>query len=286
MRPRSSRSSIVLTLMAALALFALLALSPSDGSASNRVRRGRYRPGPPGGVYARNAVAIDPQTGTTLFEKDPGAEVPIASLTKLMTALVLLEQHPDLDQVVEITLDDRHGAGHTHLTRREHVRIGDLLRMSLMISDNAATRALARGSGLPLDDFVGRMNGRASELGLAHTRFVDPAGLDPGNVSTAVEVAALLRRIMTTREYHFVSASRRSHDLSNTNRMVYDRYEVVGGKTGHIGAAGFCVATWLRDDGRDLIAVVLGAPNSPTRFNDVRRIVRQVAARSAADVGR
>ena len=167
--------------------------------------------------------------------------------------------------------------------------------MSLMVSDNCATRVLARASGLEADEFVQRMNLRAAGMGLAHTRFVEVTGLDERNVSTAVEVARLLqvatdhplmRSIMTKRSYNFVSGSRRSHDLRNTNRLVYGSYNILSGKTGHIGAAGFCVATWLRHNGQDVIAVVLGAPNSPTRFNDVRRIVQRVESTRRSQLGR
>lgn len=243
------------------------------------------RKSPPGGVYARHAVAIDPVSGETLFQKDPARTVPIASITKLMTAMVVREREPDLDEVVEVTREHRRGAGRSRVRIGERVRLGDLLHLSLMVSDNCATRTLASNVGLSSDDFVMRMNERARELGLEHTHFVEVTGLRGENVSTALEVAtllraaaedSLLRTIMAKRSFTFTSESARAHEFPNTNRMVYDRFEVLAGKTGHIGDAGYCVVTWLRDGEHDLIAVVLGAPNSKTRFNDVRRIMSRV----------
>ena len=99
-----------------------------------RRHRGRRLAPPAGGVYARNAILVDPSTGEVLFEKNSASSVPIASLTKLMTALVFLEQKPDLSREVEVTPTELNGAGHTQLRRGEHVALGDLLHMSLMCS--------------------------------------------------------------------------------------------------------------------------------------------------------
>ena len=243
----------------------------------------RARRAPPGGCYARSAIVVDPATGQVLYEKNAEATVPIASLTKLMTVLVFLERKPDLDRMAEVTREDLRGAGHTGLRNRERVALRDLLHMSLMCSDNAATRVLVRESALDPEDFLARMNQRALELGLTHTRYVEFTGLDERNVSTASDVARLLRAaadhptihgISITRSYEFRSASRR-HMVANTNRLLYGRYEVLGGKTGFIQESGYCLATWLRAQGREMIAVVLGAPTNATRFADVMRLVQK-----------
>lgn len=260
-----------------------------------RARRRRGRRLPPGGVvWARNAVVLDPVTNEILYEKNAGVTVPIASLSKLMTAMVFLEQQPDLDRVVEVTRGDLSGAGHTQLRNRERVAIRDLLHMSLMCSDNVATRVLARESGLPREDFLARMNRHGVELGLERTRFVEFTGLDERNVSTATDCARMLRaaaavpmirEITTTRSYEFTAEYRtwrRRHQIGNTNRLLYGRYEVRGGKTGFILEAGYCLATWVHTQGRDLIAVVLGAPTAATRFADVVRLVQRTTETSAA----
>ena len=258
--------------------------------AATRHRRVRHRRlPPPGGVYARNAILLDPTTGEVLFEKNSSRSVPIASLSKLMTAIVFLEQKPDLTRPAEVTATEISGAGHTQLRRGEVAPLGELLHMSLMCSDNCATRVLARESGLPAAEFVARMNRKAVELGLTGTRFVEFTGLDEHNVSTASDVARLLHaaanepliaEITTTRSYEF-RTQRRWHAISNTNRLLYGRYEILGGKTGFIFEAGYCFATWVRTEGRDLIAVVLGAPTNATRFADAVRLIQKVSQPTA-----
>jgi serine-type D-Ala-D-Ala endopeptidase (penicillin-binding protein 7) len=251
----------------------------------------RARRAPPGGCYARSAIVVDPATGAILYEKNADATVPIASITKLMTVMVFLEGKPDLDRMADVTSEDLKGAGHTRLRNHEHVALGDLLHMTLMCSDNAATRVLVRESSLAPEDFLARMNQKALELGLTHTRYVEFTGLDQRNVSTASDVARLLRvaanqpmihGITTTRSYEFSSTrpyGSRSipsrHMVANTNRLLYGRYEILGGKTGFIQESGYCLATWLRAEGREMIAVVLGAPTNATRFADVMRLVQK-----------
>ncbi len=267
-------------------------------AASRRKSKRRRAPAPPpGGVYARNAVVIDPATDRVLFEKKSDQTVPIASITKLMTALVFLEQQPDLRRRVEVTREEIRGGGHTQLWNRERVALYDLLHMSLMNSDNVATRVLARESGLDRAEFVERMNDKARSLGLGNTRFAETTGLDNRNVSTAVDVAKLLRaaadhylirEVTTTPDYVFLGeypGSRRTitrtHQIVNTNRLLRsNRYEFSCSKTGFISQSGYCVATWVRDRGRDLIAVVLGAPTNATRFADIVRLVQRTQTAS------
>lgn len=260
---------------------------------SSHARRRGHRAPPPGGVYSRNAILVDPGTGEVLFEKNSASSVPIASLTKLMTALVFLEQKPNLDREVEVTTIELSGAGHTQLRNGENVALGDLLHMSLMCSDNVATRVLARESGLSGDDFVARMNRKAVELGLRGSRFVEFTGLDDRNVSSAADVARMLHaaahdplihQITTTREYEF-RTERRVHAIRNTDRLLYGHYEVLGGKTGFIQEAGYCFAMWVRSQGRDLIAVVLGAPTAATRFADAVRLVNKITPVTVAGAG-
>ncbi len=219
--------------------------------------------------------------------------MPLASLTKLMTAMVFLEQKPDLDRMVEVTPVEITGGGHTHLRKGDQVALGDLLHMSLMCSDNVATRVIARESGLSGDEFVARMNRKAIELGLTGSRFVEFTGLDERNVSSASDIARLLhaaahepliQEITTTKSYEF-STERRAHAIHNTNRLLYGRYDVLGGKTGFISEAGYCFATWIRSQGRDLIAVVLGAPTGATRFADAVRLIQKSTTTAVASTG-
>lgn len=249
----------------------------------SRRGRGRYIKPPAGGVFARNAILVDPSTGEVLFEKNSARSVPIASLTKLMTALVFLEQKPNLEREVIVTRTDITGGGQTQLRNGELLSLDHLLHMSLMCSDNVATRVLAREAGLSHPEFLARMNRKAVELGLTGSRFFEVTGLDERNVSTASDIARLLhaaahdpliQTITTTRTYEF-RTQKRAHAIGNTNRLLYGRYDVLGGKTGFIGEAGYCFATWVRSQGRDLIAVVLGAPTNATRFADAVRLIQK-----------
>jgi D-alanyl-D-alanine endopeptidase (penicillin-binding protein 7) len=210
-----------------------------------------------------------------------------------MTALVFLEQKPDLSREVEVTPAEINGAGHSQLRHGERVARGDLLHMSLMCSDNVATRVIARESGLPHDDFIARMNRKAVELGLNGSRFTEFTGLDEHNVSTAADVARMLhaaahdpliQQITTTREYEF-RTERRVHAIRNTDRLLYGNWDVLGGKTGFISEAGYCFATWIRSQGRDFIAVVLGAPTGATRFADAVRLIHKTVPSAVAGSG-
>ena len=172
----------------------------------------------------------------------------------------------------------------------EYTVLSDLLRMSLMVSDTCATRVIARESGLSREDFHAAMNRKALALGMTHTRYVETTGLDERNVSTAADIARvlevaaknpLIHEITTTQKYE-VATAKRSHFIGNTNRLLYSDYEIVGGKTGFINEAGYCFATWIRTQGRDLIAVVLGAPTNATRFADVVRLIQRTAPASFA----
>jgi len=200
LRAQRQYSSLLLVLLLSAPATTAVAETPSMGlrptvlttatgrsRTSTRHARRRVRRPPPGGVYARHAVVLDPSTDEILFEKNAAVTVPIASLSKLMTAMVFLEQSPDLERDVEVTRAEIRGAGRTHLRVLEQVALGDLLHMSLMCSDNAATRVLVRESGLAPEDFLARMNRKAVELGLARTRFVEFTGLDERNVATAAD---------------------------------------------------------------------------------------------------
>lgn len=260
--------------------------TPSKKAVKARARRR----GPKGVVYARNAIIIDPATDQVLYAKNADVGAPIASLTKLMSVLVFLDQHPDLRRTAEVTQAEISGGHHTRLRNHMKISLYDLLHMSLMCSDNVATRVLERESGLSHDQFVAKMNDQAREMGLTHTRFVEVTGLDERNVSSAADMAKLLekaakndliRGITTTQSYVFV-AGRHTFHVVNTNRLLKSRYEVNCGKTGFINPSGYCIATWIRSRGRDLIAVVLGAPTNATRFADVMRLVQKSLTSSTA----
>ncbi|HWQ00261.1 MAG TPA: serine hydrolase, partial [Vicinamibacterales bacterium] len=233
-------------------------------------------------VRAAAAIVMNPETGEILYAANEKDQRSIASITKVMTALVFLEDEPDLSQQVTIVRSDTARASHTYLRVGERVRAEDLLHLALVASDNAAARALARTSHGGTEAFVRRMNEKALELGLEATAFADPSGLSPANVSSAYDVSRLiahasnderLAAIMRLPEYR-VQTSRRSFTIRNTNQLLGGGYDVRGGKTGFIASAGYCFATMLRlPQGQPLSIVVLGARTNALRFFEVRHLV-------------
>jgi D-alanyl-D-alanine endopeptidase (penicillin-binding protein 7) len=234
----------------------------------------------------RALLLIDAQTGEVLFDKNSGASMPIASLTKLMTMMVYLESEPDLSKRVIVSREDLAGSGKSQLRTGEVLSQRDLLHLALLSSDNAATKSLVRNSGIPAGEYLGRMNRKAQVLGLHSTRFVEFTGLSELNVSSAQDMAQILKaankqpliaHITTLPDYSF-RTQRRIHQLVNTNRLArYGTFDVKGGKTGFINEAGYCLVTWVSTRSRDVIAVVLGAPSNPARFTETRRLIDRVA---------
>lgn len=234
------------------------------------------------GVNARAALVIDARTGEILFDKNSGTPMPIASLTKLMTAMVLIESKPEFSRRVMVTREDLAGSGRSQLRTGEVVTMRDLLHLALLSSDNAATKSLVRNSDLAPEEFLARMNRKSQVMGLPHTRFVEFTGLSEQNISTATEYAQILKtagndpliqHITTLPDYTFRS-SKRDHHLVNTNRLCrYGVFDVRGGKTGFINESGYCLATWVSTRTRDVISVVLGAPSNSARFAETRRLI-------------
>ena len=253
--------------------------------------RRAVRARPVNGVNARAALVIDARTGEVLFDKNSGTPMPIASLTKLMTAMVLVESKPDWSRRVMVTREDLAGSGRSQLRAGEVLTMRDLMHLALLSSDNAATKSLVRNSDLAPEEFLARMNRKSQVMGLNHTRFVEFTGLSEQNVSTATEYAQILKtagndpliqHITTLPDYTF-RTSRSSHHLVNTNRLCrYGVFDVRGGKTGFINEAGYCLATWVSTRTRDVISVVLGAPSNSARFAETRRLIDRWSVTPAA----
>ena len=274
----------------------LLAAAPTASSTKKRRKRStrkRRKPAPlrlpavtPYGIPRLNvkaAYVVDATNNRVLFTKNPEQVLPIASLTKLVTGMVFLETSPDWDRVIEMTPEDIRNSSKTRIRAREEITVRDLFHMSLMSSDNAATKALVRTCGVPYIDFIARMNSMADSLGLSGSHFVEPTGLSERNVSTAQDMAKILNvathsdvigAITQKTEYKFVS-NKKLHQLVNTNRLLRaSQWTVTGGKTGFIREAGYCLVTNVKaPTGADITAVVLGAPSNALRFAEARRIL-------------
>jgi D-alanyl-D-alanine endopeptidase (penicillin-binding protein 7) len=239
------------------------------------------------------ALVLDQTTGAILFEKNPNAVLPIASITKLMTAMVVLDAKPDLTETLAIGEDDvdilkgtrsRLKVG-THLAREE------MLRLALMSSENRAASALSRHYPGGRDAFIAAMNQKAQALGLADTRFQDATGLTAANVSSPRDLAKmvdaahqypLIREFSTTSEGEFSIAGRPQH-FRNTNTLVKSpTWEIGLSKTGYINEAGKCLVmqAWLNN--KPTIIVLLDSWGRLTRIGDANRIKRWVENASLA----
>ena len=233
-------------------------------------------------LHVKAAYVEDSVTGRVLFQKNPERVYPIASLTKLITVMVLFDTDPAWERVVEIVPEDVRNSSRSRIRPREEITVRDLIHAALMSSDNVATKALARTCGLSREEFVHRMNVKAESLGLTGTRFVEPTGLSEQNVATAQGCARLLRAasnseivsaIMQKEAYEFTS-NRKIHRLVNTNRLLRSKWRVTAGKTGFIHESGYCLVTNIEgENGETITAVVLGAPSNALRFAEARRIL-------------
>ena len=241
-------------------------------------------------VRAAAAIVFDPATGDALWELNAREPRPIASITKVMTAMLFLEQEPDLSRDVVISRRDVRRASTTYLRRGERVSLRDLVHLALVASDNVAARVLARASRWGTKRFISRMNAMAAELGLEQTRFTDPSGLHEGNVSSAHDVSRLIAaaggqpeiaRIIRKRS-HRIRTSRQNRVVRNTNRLLDSRPDVMGGKTGYINEAGYCLATLIRVGDRAVSVVVLGARSNAGRFRETGRLVDWLTRRGRA----
>jgi serine-type D-Ala-D-Ala endopeptidase (penicillin-binding protein 7) len=234
-------------------------------------------------VRAAAAIVFNPVTGQVLWEENSHDQRSIASLTKLMTAVVLLADDPDLTREVEVTRPDVTNASVTHLRAGDQIQLGELLHLMIIASDNGAARVLARTSDGSTPAFVQRMNDMAQQLNLTGTHYADPTGLDPDNVSTAFDISHLISfassddrigSIMRTQSYD-VHTTAREIPIHSTDKLLSTGVgmNVLGGKTGFINKAGYCFATLLQiPQGTQVAVVVLGAASSATRFLDARNM--------------
>lgn len=229
------------------------------------------------------ALVIDDASGKVLMAKNTDSIQPIASITKLMTAIVVLDARQDLEARIEILEDDKSKLKFT----RSRLRIGsvvsrdDLLRLALMASDNRAALALARAYPGGSDAAIDAMNRKARALGLQQTRFADPSGLSSDNTSTASDLANLVRaargypRIAdySTLKQHTVQTKFGPITFGNTSSLVRgERWQIELSKTGFIAEAGRCLVMRTRIADRPVTLVLLDAAGKYTPFGDAHRV--------------
>jgi len=253
------------------------------------------------------SLILNPQAGPVVISAERGAVLaandhfflfteradevqPIASITKLMTALVFLDNNPGWNQAYTITGADKVEGGRLNLFLGDRVTVKDLFYTSLVASDNGATLALVHASGLSEDEFVKKMNDKAADLGLKQTAFAEPVGLSENNVSTAREVALLaqaafqrpeISEATTKADYEFQTLNGRDKRIESTDYLLFDSGEksltVLGGKTGYTDKAGYCFVGRLRNEsGQEVISVVLNSQDKNGRFKDSQSLANWV----------
>jgi D-alanyl-D-alanine endopeptidase (penicillin-binding protein 7) len=249
-------------------------------------------------IRAAAAIIYNPETNQVLWEENSQTPRSIASITKVMTATVFLENNPDFARPVTIERGDVFHASTTHLRANDRVTVDDLMHLLLIASDNAAARALARISPYGSDGFVRRMNEKALELGLQNTAYADPSGLLTENVSSAYDMARLITfassddriaSIMRTPEYT-IHTQKRAITFRSTNHLLgRENVDVRAGKTGFISKAGYCLATLLRlpqgQGGQQVAVVVLGARSNAGRFMETQNLFDWLSTKAATLLG-
>jgi D-alanyl-D-alanine endopeptidase (penicillin-binding protein 7) len=237
------------------------------------------------------ALVMDQNGNRVLYAKNVDAVVPIASITKLMTAVVVLDGGEPLDETLVISEADLDDVKHT----RSRLRVGtaltrnDLLRLALMASENRAAAALARSGHGGTREFAAAMNRKAVDLGMLHTRFVDGTGLSSENVSTAQDLSRLvaaayrypLIREYTTSQSHVVTLDNgRFLHYNNSNRLVGSSVWEIGlSKTGYINEAGRCLVMQSSIASRQVVIVLLDSWGKLTRVADANRIKKWIESR-------
>ena len=253
------------------------------------------KPGATPEVRSASVLVVDGNTGELIFERQPKLVTPIASITKLMTALVVLDGLQSLDEVITIKAEDRwKGKGaFSHLPNGAKLTRGDLLRLALMASENLAARTLARNYPGGMSAFVRTMNLKAKALGMTQTRFDDPSGLSSLNVSSARDLVKLVNaatRNSVIREYstlpsHEVRLGKRPFVYRNTNLLIgKSDWKILVQKTGFTNDAGQCLVMQAMIDDRAVDMVFLNSFGSLTRTADARRIRKWIEAQNVSSV--
>ncbi|MBL8513542.1 MAG: D-alanyl-D-alanine endopeptidase [Betaproteobacteria bacterium] len=240
-------------------------------------------------LLSHAAVVFDPVTGKELFSKNAEAPMPIASITKIMTAMVVLDAKLGMDDpvIIDAADIDTIKGSRSRLPVGSAFRREDLMRLALMASDNRAASALGRSYPGGLNAFVDAMNARARLIGMHSTRFVDPTGLAPGNVSSPQDLARMvaeasrypqIRDFSTTPELHVtLPNAKRAMGFSNTNQLVKSQNWDIGlSKTGYINEAGKCLVMHATIANNPVVIVLLDSWGRLTRIGDANRIKKWI----------
>lgn len=241
-------------------------------------------------ISAKTAIIVDATSGVILWQKEPDQKFPIASLTKLMTTAVFLENNPGWDKVKALEADENALSGAKFsVGNGVKLRVEDLLFVTLTGSANNTALALARSSGLVDEDFVSRMNAKAQELGMFNSVFVEPTGLARENISTVTDLAKLANTVFSEPRVQQATAitehklktiePEEERTVKGTNKLLKTYldeapYDILASKTGYTEEAGFCLIQKIRhQDKGELLIVLLGAPTERDKHHDMKALI-------------
>ena len=241
-------------------------------------------------IRSGSALVMDEQSAEVLYARESDVAVPIASISKLMTTMVVLEANQAQDEIIKITEDDMDYEKYT----RSRLKVGsklsrdDLLHLALMSSENRAAHALARNYPGGVVECVKAMNLKATQLGMTHTHFVEPTGLSSYNVASPEDLSKLVMEASkhkviseySTDEYHTLKVGRQAMTFHNTDLLVKKSdWNIIVQKTGYIAEAGKCLVLKTIIAGRSIVIVLLDSVGKYTRVADARRIRKWMEAR-------
>lgn len=229
------------------------------------------------------ALVMDQENSEVLFEKNANVPLPVASITKLMTGLVVVEANQDMDEVLEVTADDIDREKNTSSRLRIGSRLtrANMLHIALMSSENRAASALGRHFPGGLKAFVATMNAKAKALGMRNTHYVEPTGLSSLNVASARDLAKLviaahehpiLRQYSTDEKYVVEPGGYALHYKNSNQLIIKSDWEIGLQKTGYIAEAGRCLVMQAKIDGRPVVMVFLDSKGKQSRIADAGRI--------------
>ena len=234
-------------------------------------------------ISAKNAIAIEASTGRIIYEKDANTKVPMASTTKIMTAIVALEQNLPTDTVVVSNNAAWTGGSNVALKKDDEIQLSELMYGLMLNSGNDAAVAIAEHTSGTVEEFAKLMNQKAKEIGAFSTNFVTPHGLDSkDHYSTAYDMAIItkyalenptIQKLVSTSHYTMKFKNGKTKQLSNTNPLLSFYQGANGVKTGYTGLAGKCLVASAKRNDLEIIAVILGSPSSKARINDSVKIL-------------
>lgn len=241
-------------------------------------------------IDCSKSCALDLETGKAIYDKNKDEAAPIASITKLMTALVFLDHNPGWDTIYEISREDRIEGGKEYLFLGEKATVKDLFYTSLVGSANGATLAMVHSTGMTEKQFVEEMNKKAASFGLLKTNFEDATGLSNKNISTAHETAMLAKYALEQEEINKATL-KKIHEfktVQGAKKKIYttdyllenfseDGIRIIGGKTGYTEAAKYCfVGIFTDKNGNRIITSVLGGDSKNSRFSETKKLAEWV----------